>query len=242
MRMVRREMPDGCSIVPFSTPVVSFGDPSKARIATLGINPSDREFLNSDGDLLPRIEQRFATLPFLGVSRCEDLTDEQIQTVVSRCNNYFQGNWYRKWFSPIESSVLSKIDASHLDGSACHLDLIQWATSPVWQKLDRNGATRTLMDEGAEHLKAQLATENIRTVVVLGRTGWEQLTATKLCTVEDVGRIQVCNGRMTSTLRVGEGSGTRFIGWTSNLQSQRGITKDDRDALGNWLASLIGEH
>lgn len=242
IQMVRRAIPDGCSVISQSTPVVSFGDPSKARIATLGINPSDSEFFDKDGNLLSGPDQRFATLPFLGASRCEDLTNDQVQTVVEWCSNYFQGNWYRRWFNPIEQSVLSKIGASYFDGSACHLDLIQWATSPVWQKLDRNGATRTLMDEGAEHLKAQLATENIKTVIVLGRTVWEQLAATKLCSFEDVGKIAVCKGKQTSTLRIGEGSGTRFIGWTSNLQSQQGITNEDRVALGNWLASMTGSN
>ena len=38
--------PDGCAVVPGSTPVVSFGHPLKPEVATLGINPSSREFLN----------------------------------------------------------------------------------------------------------------------------------------------------------------------------------------------------
>ena len=35
-----------------SSPVLSFGDPVKSRVATLGINPSYREFLNAEGDEL----------------------------------------------------------------------------------------------------------------------------------------------------------------------------------------------
>jgi hypothetical protein len=240
VRMVRRSMPEGCSIVPASTPVVSFGDPTKARVATLGINPSDKEFLDKDGNLLVSSKQRLATLPFLGASRCEDLTDEQVQTVVEWCNNYFQCNWYKKWFGPIEQWILPRINASYMDGSACHLDLIQWSTSPVWQNLNQTSETRKLLDDGIEHLKAQLATENITTVIALGRTVWDQLLATKMCYVIDESKISICNGKASSTLRIGEGTGTRFVGWTSNLQSQP-LTKGDRETLGNWLASVFTE-
>ena len=238
--MVRRPAPSDCSVVPLSTPVVSFGDPSKARVATLGINPSDKEFLDNRGALLVGSEQRFANLPFLDAQRCEDLDEHQIRIVVEWCNNYFHGNWYKKWFGVIEKWILPKIGTSYMDGSACHLDLVQWATNPVWQKLDPTTATRKLMEEGAEHLKQQLATENITTVIALGRTVWDQLRATGLCSFEDVGSFKVCKGKKNATLRIGSGSGSTFIGWASNLQSQQGLTNEDRDALGSWLGSVLG--
>jgi hypothetical protein len=39
-------------VVPGSTPVIAFGDPLTATVATLGINPSWRKFLTDDGSLL----------------------------------------------------------------------------------------------------------------------------------------------------------------------------------------------
>ena len=61
-------------VVAGSTPVVSFGDPVDAPVATLGINPSSSEFLDSSGALLDGAERRLATLASLGVERYDELT------------------------------------------------------------------------------------------------------------------------------------------------------------------------
>ena len=48
-RVIERVMapyPKNCHVVPYSTPVVSFGNPETSTVATLGINPSSREFLD----------------------------------------------------------------------------------------------------------------------------------------------------------------------------------------------------
>jgi hypothetical protein len=37
-----------------------------------------------------------------------------------------------KWFDQMEEFVLTNTGYSYFDGTACHLDLIQWATDPVW--------------------------------------------------------------------------------------------------------------
>ena len=41
---IRRPAPERCFVVPASTPVVAFGNPGVARVATLGLNPSRIEF------------------------------------------------------------------------------------------------------------------------------------------------------------------------------------------------------
>jgi hypothetical protein len=46
--VVRRPAPVA-EVVAGSTPVIAFGDPGAATVATLGINPSWREFLADDG-------------------------------------------------------------------------------------------------------------------------------------------------------------------------------------------------
>jgi hypothetical protein len=44
-KRIDRPTPTDACVVLESTPVVSFGDASKARVATLGLNPSRREFI-----------------------------------------------------------------------------------------------------------------------------------------------------------------------------------------------------
>src|SRR5439155_1423221 len=57
--MVRRLPPPCAPVVAGSTPVVAFGDPGRAHVATLGINPSAHEFLEG-GKLLVGGSRRLA--------------------------------------------------------------------------------------------------------------------------------------------------------------------------------------
>src|SRR5262249_23080197 len=101
--MVRRAMPPGVPVVAGSTPVVSFGDPGRAEVATLGINPSKAEFIEN-GVLLSGSSRRLATLESLGACDVVQLTDEQVLQVALECANYFSPdrNPYRLWFDPID--------------------------------------------------------------------------------------------------------------------------------------------
>src|SRR5205814_6524697 len=88
-------------VVPGSTPVVAFGDPRRATVATLGINPSHREFIENGG-LLSGEDRRLATLEPLGADRLDRLTDEQVASVVADCPSYFQRRPYQRWFDPLD--------------------------------------------------------------------------------------------------------------------------------------------
>ena len=47
------------NVIRWSSPVPSFGDLSRSRVATLGLNPSNREFVDPDGQELSGAERRF---------------------------------------------------------------------------------------------------------------------------------------------------------------------------------------
>jgi hypothetical protein len=115
--MVRRTPPDSAGVVLGSTPVVAFGDPARAWVATLGINPSRNEFLDSQGHLLDGSRRRLATLMSLSASRLNDLTDAQVAAVIAESAAYFQRNPYRLWFDPLDELVRAGVGASFYDGS-----------------------------------------------------------------------------------------------------------------------------
>ena len=129
IEMAARRAPAVAGIVGNSTPVVSFGDPLRAEVATLGINPSRREFFSRDGVLLSGPERRLATADSLGAVPGQALTADQARQVVADCNDYFGRSPY-EWFKPLEALLNQALDVSYHDRTACHLDLIQWATDP----------------------------------------------------------------------------------------------------------------
>ena len=125
-------------IVDKSTPVVCFGDITKAEVITIGINPSSSEFTkvsNQERKLLADSERRLFDLESLLAPSTESLTPEQVETVWQGCLNYFDGPYYAKWFSKMQETVLAPVGASYVGRTAAHLDLIQWATDPLWKEM-----------------------------------------------------------------------------------------------------------
>ena len=131
---IRQLPPEGLPVVPGSTPVVAFGEVRKAMVATLGWNPSKVEFLDRNGKELAGAERRLETLSSLGESNLSSASPDAIRRVFEGCNDYFHRCPYRKWFDVLEK-ILRPLGASYYTGTACHLDLVQWATDPTWGKL-----------------------------------------------------------------------------------------------------------
>ena len=236
-KMVRRPVPSNV-VVAGATPVVAFGDPTRAEIATLGINPSKSEFING-AHLLPDSKRRLATLESLGANDLASLSDEQIGEVIDDCARYFDSNRnpYGRWFNPLDKLLRDGADVSFYDGTACHLDLVQWATDPVWGELP-DETKQLLLDDGVPHLREQLRHENIRLVLLNGRAVLNQVQAVGLATLSEQGILPL--GQTTCTLYVGEGEGVRFLGWSTNLQSSRGVSKDFTASLAKWIRAAIG--
>jgi hypothetical protein len=166
---LRQQAPSRLFVVPQSTPVVAFGDFFRAEVATLGLNPSRQEFLSPSGELLRAGLQRFETMVSLSVVSLESAPMPSLMRVVEACRDYFDPghNPYMSWFGQLEQ-ILHELGASYLDRSACHLDLVQWATDPTWAKLPE--PTRSsLLQKDVPFLLHQLREHRIRVLLLNGR-------------------------------------------------------------------------
>lgn len=139
-------------------------------MATVGIYPSRNEFLDGQGRLLDGSQRRLATLHSLPAARLDELTDWQVVEVVADCAAYFQRKPYRRWFDPLDQLLRTGLGASYYDGTACQLDLMQWATDPGWGQMSDERARRALIEDGVPHLAAQFAANpHIGVVLCNGR-------------------------------------------------------------------------
>ena len=236
----RQEPPVGARIVPGSIPVVAFGDMRKARVATLAINPSYGEFLKKDCER-DGAERRLETLRSLS---CKDLTKaphETIRRAFDSCSSYFGRKPYT-YFAKLET-VLKRLKASFYDGSACHLDLVQWATKPRWIKLEPQ-ERENLLQSDVPFLKAQLAHEHLRLIVINGsgvREQFERFFGVRLRDVQfpphpslDVSggaSIKFFQGRTTCDQHV--------VGWNINLQSSFGVSTENVKAVALHVARIV---
>ncbi len=180
-----------------------------------------------------------ATLDSLAAENTELLTDEQVRTVIADCAAYFnpERNPYRTWFDPLDQVLSDGLGVSYYDGSACHLDLVQWATNPVWGRLKDRDAKKLLLEESLPHLQNQLRFGAVHFVVLNGRQVLTHVAELGLASLELVDELH--SGSISCSLYLGQANGVQFAGWSTNLQSSWGVSLDFRQQLSRWLAESV---
>jgi len=237
-RRIRRPIPSDSHVVAGSTPVVSFGDAHSASVATLGLNPSRVEFLDRSGNELVGSSRRLATHTSLGTSDLANAPASVVRQVLNDCNAYFADdrNPYRQWFDQLEL-ILNACGASYYNGSACHLDLVQWATDPTWGNLHPATLRNRLLDADSPFLIEQLSNENIQLLLVNGMGVVRQLQPTVNATFDELDPIVGFGHRDTRLFMGTVLDRVRVIAWNTNLQSSFGVTSE----LRTETAERVGE-
>ncbi len=215
-----------------STPVVFRGQQPTARVVTVGINPSIREFYSRNGSELDGDQRRFETLTSLGAGSMSDVTKAMDARIRRRCLDYFEDNPYLDWFAPMELLVQKITGASLFDGSAYHLDLVHWATDPLWGRLG-SPTRRELLLRDRPAVVEQLENPSLEIIYLNGKT---------VC--EEVSGFVALSSRPAQFH--GQGSQRRFysgrhgnakvIGCSSNIQEER-LKTADRAGFMHWITA-----
>lgn len=237
-------------VIPWSSPVPSFGDPSRALVATLGLNPSNREFVDVDGNELRGPHRRFHTLGSLGLAQWSHATGRHLRMMLDSCRGYFTRNPYDSWFKKLDF-VIGGTRASYYDPrrSACHLDLIPYATSCKWTELRREERT-SLLTVAGDTLALLLRDAPIRLLILNGASvisNFESVSGVRLEQetmpawtlprrqapgVEGIsfkGRVRTIAGmRLDREVLV--------LGYNHNIQSSFGVTREAVRAIRKWIA------
>jgi hypothetical protein len=196
--------------------------------------------LDRRGALLAGSRRRLATLDSLGITTGEPVDDSAAVRIVSDCAGYFERRPYGRWFDALDRVLRRGLGVSYYDRSASHLDLVQWATSPVWGRLDTTVRTR-LLKADVPFLEQQLTRGGWRVVVVNGRTVMNWVAEAGLLRWEEVARLA---GPPTASVCIGDRpGGPLFVGWSCNLQSQHGaraLAPDLVGALGEMAGAALG--
>ena len=222
----------GVGIAKETTPVISFGDYTTAQIATIGINPSIREFKTSKGILFNKAKKRLVDNEILGVKGVTKYSEAQSEIIWRGCRDYFKTkNTYWTWFKHLEE-LLNNSGASYRE-NATHLDITPWATEPVWSKLDPSDASK-LLGLNVSTLNSQIEHSAIKTILFNGRKVYTHLDHHLNWYLKKVDELTYTAGgkKQSSDLILGDGpKGRPVIGWTINLQSAKLTNIERRDVV-----------
>lgn len=174
---LQEKPPENCTIVEGCTPIIAFGRFRTARVASVSLNPSWAEFEKVRGNY------RFHTLDTLSVNSYSDISEKHVNQIVDYCERYFERNYiegekklktkpiyYKQWFNPMEKLIKDISGCSYLDGTACHLDISQWATKNTWGKLTEIQRRAIVGKKDLELLRTQVLTNNYELILLNGAT------------------------------------------------------------------------
>ena len=223
-------------IVKKSTPVLSFGDFQNAKVFTLGINPSNLEFEDRNGELLKNQMRRLQTFNSLKKEDYSFLSDENAKKILDGCLNYFNKKPYH-WFNKFEK-ILTDIGVSYNEPPfAAHVDLVQWSTKTKWSKLTNN-QREILIEDGRKFLEYQLESDSLEIVLLNGRTvidsfkDWSEVELNSSA-------FEIPKGKNAEIVTGLYKNKVKIIGWSVNIQSSFGVSNVDIERLAIKVKSLM---
>lgn len=238
------------SAMSWTCPVPYFGRLQDSAVATLGINPSNREFVDVTGEELVGADRRFPTLGSLGLRTWEDASSLDVTAIVTACDDYFSVNPYQRWFDTLDALVrpagASYYSAEH---PAAHLDLVPYATHVKWGTL-RPEQRRALLRSGQDLLASLLRDTRVELLVLNGASvvrQFEEVAGVALEREHNPAWDLPRNGseRVRGVAYTGSvdhlgdvdlGRSITVAGFNHNLQSSFGVTKKAMEAIARWVA------
>jgi hypothetical protein len=223
------------NLIEWASPVPFFGTLATSRIATVGINPSNREFVDKEGNELAEAARRLPTLRTLGLHGWNEASYIEIRRILEACSDYFYRNPYDRWFRKLDAIIVGT-GSSFYEATACHLDLVPYATRAKWAALDTAERQMLLANSGAAF--GQLLRDSPLELLVLnGKSvvhAFEALAETRLT---KVGVLEwglprthgvvpgfESNGRVKRIGGVDLGRLVNVVGFNHNIQSSYGVT------------------
>jgi hypothetical protein len=243
-------------VIPWGSPVPTFGNLQQAKIATLGLNPSNKEFVDNDGNELIGNERRFHTLKSLGLQKWDDASPSHMDSIVQLCNEYFFRNPYNSWFKPLDFLISGTSMSYYFPSSlACHLDLIPFATSTKWAEL-AGWQKSELLEQYGDVLGELLRKSSVKVLILNGKSVVENFQ--KISNVKyEVTEIEewmlhrrdskgviglayeaVC----TSIGGIPLSNSLHVLGFNHNIQSSYGVTSKVQKSIRKWIASKSANH
>jgi hypothetical protein len=240
-------------VISWGAPIPSFGKLTTAKVATVGLNPSNREFVDVKGHELEGTNRRFHTLKSLGLDTWDSIEQKHLDLIIEVCFEYFNRNPYDAWFKKLDNLISGSGKSYYFPShSACHLDLIPFATFKKWTELDSTKKSE-LLDVSSDFLGMLLNNSDVETMVLNGQTVVDSLQ--KMSKVElsktymedwtlpraNSGGVSgyAYKGQINDIGNVKLNRPIRVLGYNHNIQSSFGVTKNVQISIRNWFSTEL---
>lgn len=223
---ISQPIPENIGILAHSIPIPFFGNIEKSIVATLSLNPSDKEFRQDRHPslILANEKKRFKDRDFFDITDKQSLTKFQAEIAYDSYLSYFKNNPYKKWFNKLDS-LLSPVGFSYYDGTMSHLDITPWATFQKWDNLNTKDAVLNASANISEYI---LDNYDLKFLFVNGKTTFSHLQK-YYQNIENVTSEAVMLADKQCIIYTAQLGNCKIIGW--NLYIHYGLSSDNQKSL-----------
>lgn len=253
VNILNSQVANQANIIEWAAPVPAFGNPDISMIATLGLNPSNREFVDDNGRELKGQQRRFHTLRSLKIERWADADYYHLSKILYTCKNYFKINPYDRWFKRLEY-IISGTGLSYYgeEAGVCHLDLIPYATERKWAKLT-NSERLALFTCSGNALALMLKDSPIKVLILNGSSvvdafetmieiplERQEIMSWELPRQSGIGVKGIAyRGAINRISEIDLDRELLILGFNHNLQSSYGVTNEVMSSIRSWITQSV---
>lgn len=238
------------AVIPWAAPVTYFGDLQESQLATIGLNPSNREFVDTTGSELTGSKRRFQTLSSLQLDSWLEADSDHILSISKTCIEYFDRNPYDTWFKRLDNVISATGFSYYTEGArACHLDLVPFATATKWGSLSQLQRS-ALLELSGDSLGLLVRDSPIIYLVLNGASVVELFEATTGIRLHRKDMPQwrlprkhgpsvpgtAYTGSITELCGIKLHREVHVAGYNHNIQSSFGVTRAVIESMREWVA------
>jgi hypothetical protein len=226
-------------------PILYFGDIMNSRIATIGLNPSDKEYYDSVGQPY----DRFVSKDNLQIDSWSNISNEKIDLIKNSFDYYFNNRPYKNWFNRLEDLLVDGEFSYYFPyNNIVHLDIIPVATKEKWGSLSLSEQD-LLISQFGNYLE-YLITESYIEVCILNGQGvvdnfqkvFGQLIDKEYVEQWNIKtKNKVVKGKSYKTVLKAKDKKILILGFNHNIQSSFGVSKEIVFSIRRWLQREINE-
>jgi len=230
-------------------PVLYFGNIRNAKVATIGLNPSNVEFYDRKGLELEGSKRRFPSLKSLNLQTWDTISKEQWCLFESSYQNYFNNTPYFYWFDQLDKLLFETNFSYYFPyANVVHLDLVPLVTKKKWGNLT-SAEQQFILEKFKDIFIDILDASDIDVIILNGKSVINQIQKTFniFFEIEKAPQIDLCfenriiggyifRGKLLSKNKI-----VKIIGYNHNIQSSFGLKTEVVNNLSKLIANFIND-
>lgn len=225
------------------TPILYFGEIVNSKIATIGLNPSDKEYYDSEG----KSYNRFLHKQDLKISSWNEISNDEIVKIKTSFDYYFKHNPYKSWFNRLDDLLADESYSYYFPfNNLVHFDIIPVATKNKWGNL--SSANRDLLIAQFGNYLEYLITESSIEICILNgqsvvdnfqRIFNHSLYKTHIEEWDISTKNKIVKGHCYKAILNKKNKRILVLGFNHNIQSSFGVSKYLVSCIRKWLQKEI---